>query len=85
MVEVHLAGGFVEEVKNIGSKLVDATIELHRHVVNNFLPRCGSLGAGGQLIAFCWVPSLKAQWPEPAACPPNNLPAALSSSITSST
>ncbi len=38
IVNGHLQG-FQEEVSSLGSKLVDATIELHRHVMNNFLPR----------------------------------------------
>lgn len=29
---------FDSEVVKLGSKLVDASIELHRHVMNNFLP-----------------------------------------------
>ncbi|KAA6419077.1 MAG: flagellar outer dynein arm heavy chain beta [Trebouxia sp. A1-2] len=39
MVEGHLnQGNFDSEVIKLGSKLVDASIELHRHVMNNFLP-----------------------------------------------
>ena len=39
MVEGHLnQGSFESEVVKLGSKLVDASIELHRHVMNNFLP-----------------------------------------------
>lgn len=39
MVEGHLnQGSFDSEVIKLGSKLVDASIELHRHVMNNFLP-----------------------------------------------
>lgn len=39
MVEGHLnLGNFDSEVIKLGSKLVDASIELHRHVMNNFLP-----------------------------------------------
>ena len=39
MVEGHLnQGNFDSEVVKLGSKLVDASIELHRHVMNNFLP-----------------------------------------------
>ena len=41
MVNGHLAGGFEEEIAGLGNKLVDATIELHRLVMNNFLPRWG--------------------------------------------
>lgn len=39
MVEGHLnQGSFDSEVIKLGPKLVDASIELHRHVMNNFLP-----------------------------------------------
>ena len=39
MVEGHLnQGSFDPEVIKLGPKLVDASIELHRHVMNNFLP-----------------------------------------------
>ncbi len=39
MVEGHLnQGNFDSDVIKLGSKLVDASIELHRHVMNNFLP-----------------------------------------------
>ena len=39
MVEGHLnQGNFDSEVIKLGSKLVDASIELHRHIMNNFLP-----------------------------------------------
>ena len=39
MVEGHLnQGNFDSEVVKLGPKLVDASIELHRHVMNNFLP-----------------------------------------------
>ena len=39
MVEGHLSqGSFDPEVAKLGPKLVDASIELHRHVMNNFLP-----------------------------------------------
>lgn len=39
MVEGHLnQGSFDSEVVKLGPKLVDASIELHRHVMNNFLP-----------------------------------------------
>ncbi len=38
IVEGHLSGGFEPEVARLGGKLVDATIELHRLVMNNFLP-----------------------------------------------
>ena len=39
MVEGHLnQGNFDPDVIKLGSKLVDASIELHRHVMNNFLP-----------------------------------------------
>lgn len=35
----HLAGGFAEEVAGLGGRLVDAAIDLHRQVMNTFLPR----------------------------------------------
>lgn len=39
IVEGHLAGGgFAAEVAALGSRLVDATIDLHRAVMNHFLP-----------------------------------------------
>lgn len=39
MVDGHLQQqGFDSEVIKLSGKLVDATIELHRHVMNNFLP-----------------------------------------------
>jgi hypothetical protein len=38
IVEGHLSGGFEPEVARMPGKLVDATIELHRLVMNNFLP-----------------------------------------------
>jgi dynein heavy chain len=38
IVEGHLACGFEEEVVRMGPKLVNATIELHRSVMNHFLP-----------------------------------------------
>ncbi|KAL4450636.1 hypothetical protein ABPG77_000992 [Micractinium sp. CCAP 211/92] len=39
LVEGHLtAGGFEEDLVRMGPKLVDATIELHRLVMNHFLP-----------------------------------------------
>lgn len=39
MVEGHLSqGSFDSDVAKLGPKLVDASIELHRHVMNNFLP-----------------------------------------------
>lgn len=39
MVDGHLSqGSFDSEVAKLGPKLVDASIELHRHVMNNFLP-----------------------------------------------
>ena len=39
MVDGHLQQqGFDSEVVKLSGKLVDATIELHRHVMNNFLP-----------------------------------------------
>ena len=39
MVEGHLSqGNFDSDVVKLGPKLVDASIELHRHVMNNFLP-----------------------------------------------
>ena len=39
MVDGHLQQqGFDPEVIKLSGKLVDATIELHRHVMNNFLP-----------------------------------------------
>ena len=39
MVEGHLnQGSFDSEIVKLGPKLVDASIELHRHVMNNFLP-----------------------------------------------
>ncbi len=39
MVDGHLQQqGFDAEVIKLSGKLVDATIELHRHVMNNFLP-----------------------------------------------
>jgi hypothetical protein len=42
MVEGHLAGGgFEEEVARLGPGLVDAAIELHRNVMNHFLPSAG--------------------------------------------
>ena len=42
MVEGHLAGGgFEEEVVRLGPRLVDAAIELHRNVMNHFLPSAG--------------------------------------------
>jgi hypothetical protein len=42
MVEGHLAGGgFEEEVARLGPRLVDAAIELHRNVMNHFLPSAG--------------------------------------------
>ena len=39
MVEGHLSqGNFDSDLVKLGPKLVDASIELHRHVMNNFLP-----------------------------------------------
>lgn len=39
MVEGHLnQGSFDSDIIKLGPKLVDASIELHRHVMNNFLP-----------------------------------------------
>lgn len=39
MVEGHLSqGNFDSEVVKLAPKLVDASIELHRHIMNNFLP-----------------------------------------------
>ena len=38
MLDGHLSHGFEPDVAKLSSKLVDATIELHRHVMNNFLP-----------------------------------------------
>ena len=39
MVDGHLQQqSFDSEVIKLSGKLVDATIELHRHVMNNFLP-----------------------------------------------
>ncbi|KAK9866454.1 hypothetical protein WJX84_011662 [Apatococcus fuscideae] len=38
MLDGHLSQGFEPEVAKLSTKLVDATIELHRHVMNNFLP-----------------------------------------------
>ena len=39
IVEGHLnQGGFEAGVAKLGPKLVDATLELHRSVMNNFLP-----------------------------------------------
>lgn len=39
MIEGHLRqGNFSEEIIALGTKLVDATLELHRNVMNNFLP-----------------------------------------------
>lgn len=43
----HLAAGFAEEVSGLAGRLVDATIELHRHVMNNFLPRWAVKGFRG--------------------------------------
>ena len=38
MLDGHLSQGFEPDVAKLSGKLVDATIELHRHVMNNFLP-----------------------------------------------
>jgi dynein heavy chain len=38
IVDGHLSQGFEPEVARMGGKLVDATIELHKLVMNNFLP-----------------------------------------------
>ncbi len=38
MLDGHLSQGFEPDVAKLSAKLVDATIELHRHVMNNFLP-----------------------------------------------
>ncbi|KAK9808985.1 hypothetical protein WJX72_007373 [[Myrmecia] bisecta] len=38
MLDGHLGQGFDGEVAKMGGRLVDATIELHRHIMNNFLP-----------------------------------------------
>lgn len=39
IIEGHLRqGDFAKEVIALGSKLVDATLELHHNVMNNFLP-----------------------------------------------
>lgn len=38
LIEGHLSAGFEEEVARLAPKLVDATIELHRSVMNHFLP-----------------------------------------------
>ena len=38
MLDGHLSQGFEPDVAKLAPKLVDATIELHRHVMNNFLP-----------------------------------------------
>lgn len=44
MVEGHLqVGGFAEEVARMGPKLVDATIDLHRQVMQHFLPTSGAV------------------------------------------
>ena len=38
MLDGHMSQGFEPDVTKLAGKLVDATIELHRHVMNNFLP-----------------------------------------------
>jgi dynein heavy chain len=39
IIEGHLSqGGFSADVIFLGPKLVDATLELHRNVMNNLLP-----------------------------------------------
>ena len=39
LLEGHLAaGGFEAAVRGLGGRLVDATIELHRNVMQGFLP-----------------------------------------------
>jgi dynein heavy chain len=38
MINGHLSNGFDPDVQKLAPKLVDATIELHRQVMNNFLP-----------------------------------------------
>jgi hypothetical protein len=38
MVAGHLDNGFDSQVVKLGTRLVDATLELHRNVMNNFLP-----------------------------------------------
>ena len=43
LVDGHLqAGGFPEAVARMGPKLVDATIDLHRMVMHQFLPTSGA-------------------------------------------
>lgn len=46
----HLAAGFAEEVSGLAGRLVDATIQLHRHVMNNFLPRWAAQGVGSRIM-----------------------------------
>lgn len=72
MLDGHLSLGFEPEVAKLSAKLVDATIELHRHVMNNFLPSAVkfhyqfNLRELSNITQAC--PSQQASTPEQSPC-----------------